>query len=113
VAVPLPGTGARGGFPTATLATLRPLAAGSARRNLHLTPQAAAWNPPLRTGSPVGGQYLIRYAHDLSPARCRFRSPDPVPRSRGRFAEPPAAPYGTGRLAWIRCRICEMIHLVS
>jgi len=46
---------ARGGLPLATLATLRPLAAGSARRNFSLAPQAAARNPPQR---PVRGDGL-------------------------------------------------------
>jgi hypothetical protein len=56
------GPKARGGFHSATFATLRPLTAGSARvpdaasrRFPFLAPQAAAWNPPLRLGSPVQG----------------------------------------------------------
>jgi hypothetical protein len=42
---------ARGGVPSATLATLRPLAAGSARRDFFLAPQAASSTPPHRLGS--------------------------------------------------------------
>jgi hypothetical protein len=46
----------RGGFPSATLATFRPLAAGSAREIQDLAPQAASRNPPHRLGSlGVGG----------------------------------------------------------
>ena len=43
-----------GGFPFATLATLRPLAAGSARRRKCLAPQAAPGNPPHRLRVPGG-----------------------------------------------------------
>jgi len=49
------GTLARGGVPSATLATWRPLAAGSARRDFFLAPQAASSTPPHRLGSPVRG----------------------------------------------------------
>src|SRR4030067_335431 len=48
-----PGPLARGGVPSATLATLRPLAAGSARRDFFLAPQAASSTPPHRLGAPV------------------------------------------------------------
>ena len=48
------GTLARGGVPSATLATLRPLAAGSARRDFFLAPQAASSTPP-RTSAGAGG----------------------------------------------------------
>jgi hypothetical protein len=41
-------------FLAATLATLRPLAAGSAHRNPHLAPQAAATKPPLRHPAQTG-----------------------------------------------------------
>src|SRR3990170_30709 len=51
----LGGTLARGGVPSATLATVRPLAAGSARRDFFLAPQAASSTPPHRLGSPVEG----------------------------------------------------------
>src|SRR4030066_695089 len=50
-----PGPLAREGVPSATLATLRPLAAGSARRDFLLAPQAASSTPPHRLGSPVAG----------------------------------------------------------
>src|SRR3972149_3447666 len=39
--------GLAGGFLAATLATLRPLAAGSARRDFFLAPQAASRTPPI------------------------------------------------------------------
>src|SRR3990172_1733762 len=48
-----PGPLARGGVPSATLETLRPLAAGSARRDFFLAPQAASSTPPHRPGSPI------------------------------------------------------------
>src|SRR4030065_634657 len=51
----IPGPLARGGVPSATLTTLRPLAAGSARRDFFLAPQAASSTPPHRPGSPVQG----------------------------------------------------------
>ncbi|HEU5361362.1 MAG TPA: apolipoprotein N-acyltransferase [Candidatus Deferrimicrobiaceae bacterium] len=50
-----PGPLARGGVPSATLATWRPLAAGSARRGYFLAPQAASSTPPYRLGSPTRG----------------------------------------------------------
>ena len=48
---PIPGPLARGGVPSATLATLRPLAPGSARHDFWLAPQAALSTPPHRLGS--------------------------------------------------------------
>ena len=54
-APPTGGPWLAGASATASLANLRPLAAGSARRNLFLAPQAALRNPPHRPGSPVAG----------------------------------------------------------
>ena len=48
--------------------------------------------PLAREGLP------LRYARDLAPARCRFRSPDGMHRSTGRSREPPASPKGPRRL---------------
>ncbi len=51
-------------------------------------------------GRPLArGGIPLRYARDLAPARCRFRSPEQGSRSTGRFVEPPASPRvpGTGR----------------
>ncbi|MGB5995234.1 MAG: hypothetical protein WBG20_07445, partial [Candidatus Deferrimicrobiaceae bacterium] len=44
-----------GGFHSATLATLRPLAAGSARWNCTSLHRPLRGTPPLRLGSPVPG----------------------------------------------------------
>ena len=44
-----------GGFPSRNARDLRPLAAGSARRDFFLAPQATSSTPPHRLGSPVAG----------------------------------------------------------
>jgi hypothetical protein len=69
---------------SAALATSRPLAAGSARENLDLAPQAASWNPPHRPGPRLpaeqaedGGRSEVK--------RSRAGSPHGEPRS-----EPPS-----------------------
>src|SRR4030067_134343 len=53
-AFPPPVPRRAGGFLVANARDLRPLAAGSARRNFFLAPQAAQRNPPLRLLAPRG-----------------------------------------------------------
>src|SRR4030066_2405418 len=50
--LPLPVPRRAGGFLVANARDLRPLAAGSARRNFSLAPQAPQRNPPLRVLAP-------------------------------------------------------------
>jgi hypothetical protein len=48
-------------------------------------------------GHLTRGGLPLRYARDLAPARCRFCSSDGMPRSTGRYGEPPASPKGPKR----------------
>src|SRR3990170_1388845 len=93
----LGGTLARGGVPSATLATVRPLAAGSARRDFFLAPQAASSTPPHRLGPPVagaasrrsGGAVRLSAAVRVHRTASHERSPPPRLRSDRRGRSPP------------------------
>ena len=93
---------ARGGVPSATLATLRPLAAGSARRDFFLAPQAASSTPPHRLGPPVAGAASRRRGGAVRPASrgplpkrpCTERVDAPLPARRPTEAYP--LRYGEG-----------------
>ena len=65
------------------LATLRPLAAGSARRDFFLAPQAASSTPPHRLGPPVAVSLSPRSGAP-SVEKCPRSAPPRTPRSRGR-----------------------------
>jgi len=92
----LPGTLARGGFPCATLATMRPLAAGSARRFeprpagiLHSRSTGRFVEPPASPGPRTPGQ--VQYGV----SRC-------IPRAVAGLAEQPK--HGPARPPGVRCR---------
>jgi hypothetical protein len=52
-----------------TLATLHPLAAGSARRKSSFAPQAAAWNPPKRPCDGLVGPCRYKTQHQRTSGR--------------------------------------------
>ena len=100
------------GIPLCYARDLRPLAAGSARRNCTLAKQAASWNPPHRPGSSVvgaadagGGRSEVKRSRAGSPhGEPRTKPPsDEVPRSSGiplrmgEDAEPKQRALTTGR----------------
>src|SRR3990172_5399738 len=81
------------------LATLRPLAAGSARRDFLLAPQAASSTPPHRLGPPVagaasrrsGGAVRLSAAVRVHRTASHERSPPPRLRSDRRGRSPHSA----------------------
>jgi hypothetical protein len=64
-----------GGFRIRYARDLRPLAAGSARRDFFLAPQAALRNPPHRLGSPVAGVSSWENPGGRKGAGCGFGVP--------------------------------------
>ncbi len=82
---------ARGVVPRSYARDLRPLAAGSTRRNLHLAPQAAPGNPPHRPGAPrLSGEFSLPVPPGIS------RSPSGPPRRASAGILPALPPYSVG-----------------
>src|SRR3990172_2437069 len=87
------------------LATLRPLAAGSARRDFLLAPQAASSTPPHRLGPPVagaasrrsGGAVRLSAAVQVHRTASHERSPPPRLRSTSRRSQPRSYPVSALR----------------
>jgi hypothetical protein len=86
-----------GGLPIRYARDHRPLAAGSARRDFFLAPQAALRNPPHRLGAPVAGVSPWVAPGGRKDAGCGFASGVPLPRSLRRRTHPPFAGNGTLR----------------
>ena len=86
-----------GGFRIRYARELRPLAAGSARRDFFLAPQAALRNPPHRPGAPVAGISPWGSPGGRKGAHCGFASGVLLQRSLCRCTHPPIAGKGASR----------------